>query len=71
MKSTFLVGANEILPIFMHFWSDLDNIVTGDAHKMFSHGRGFRENRHSGSHILLRRVSQFLSVLSKFIVRFG
>jgi hypothetical protein len=67
---TFLEGVSEICQYFYIFGPIWINVRTRDAHEMYSSVRGFRENRHSESHILHRRVSEWLSVLSPFIVRF-
>jgi hypothetical protein len=44
---------------------------TGDFHIMCSSVRGYHENRLTERHILLRRVSEFMSVVPTFMALSG
>jgi len=56
---------------FMHFSSKLNRInYYRDAHNYVLNGFEFHENQHSESHILLRSIHEFLSLLSKLSVWF-
>jgi hypothetical protein len=60
---------------FCQFFYNFDQIWikfgTGDFHILCSGVRGHHENRRSECHILLRRVTEFMSLVPTFMALFG